>query len=58
MFVFDCSINSDVYGLFSHRHLPHIFLNSIREEQGLTMEAVSTTQKHFGFGQTHLIEQS
>jgi hypothetical protein len=27
MFVFDCSINSDGYGLFSHRHLPHISLN-------------------------------
>jgi hypothetical protein len=24
IFVFDCSINSNGYGSFSHRHLPHI----------------------------------
>ena len=60
IFVFDCSINSDGYGSFSHRHLPHIsfyfYQRGTGPKYGSGVPCLSL-KKSLGVGQTHFIGQ-
>jgi hypothetical protein len=57
IFVFDCSINSDGYGSFSHRHLPHIsfyfYQRATGPKYGSGVPCLSL-KKSLGVGQTHI----
>ena len=60
IFVFDCSINSDGYGSFSHRHLPHISFYFYQRGTGPKYGSgvpCLPLKKSLGVGQTHCIGQ-